>query len=66
MWSPPQNSQQLGPGTYMSPILGDWAGPSNAWYCATLADSGPWNLVNKAWVPETDGCTPLWWGQGGS
>ena len=36
------------------------------WDCAILADSDAWNLVNKAWVPETadDGCTPLWYNVG--
>ncbi|KAI9662745.1 MAG: hypothetical protein M1829_006140 [Trizodia sp. TS-e1964] len=64
VWSAPRSSQQIGPGTYLSPTLGDWPGAGTSWYCAILADSGPWNLANKAWVPQTDGCKPLWWAQG--
>ncbi|KAL9074799.1 MAG: hypothetical protein Q9157_004265 [Trypethelium eluteriae] len=59
------SSDQLGPGVYISPVLGDWV--MGSWECAILADSDAWNKINKAWVPEIadDGCTPLWWSNGG-
>ncbi|KAH0556558.1 hypothetical protein GP486_005585 [Trichoglossum hirsutum] len=64
-WDGSQNSQQLGPGVYISPVYADWAGAANdPWYCVILADSDAWNLVNKAWIPGTDGCKELWWGKG--
>ena len=61
------SSDQLGPGAYISPILGDWPTSDAYWDCAIFADTLPWDLVNKAWVPATaeDGCTPLWWANGG-
>ncbi|KAI0887521.1 uncharacterized protein GGS22DRAFT_110619 [Annulohypoxylon maeteangense] len=60
------SSEQLGPGAYISPIRADWPMSDSNWDCAILADSTAWNLVNKAWVPETadDGCTPLWYNKG--
>ena len=64
MWETPESSEQLGSGVYISPKLGDWAGSAIGLYCAILADSSAWNLVNKAWVPEVDGCKPLWYGEG--
>ncbi|KAI1460602.1 hypothetical protein F4805DRAFT_369146 [Annulohypoxylon moriforme] len=58
-----KSSEQLGSGAYISPRIGDWPMADTNWDCAILADSSAWNLVNKAWVPETadDGCTPLWY-----
>ncbi|KAI9651611.1 MAG: hypothetical protein M1829_002592 [Trizodia sp. TS-e1964] len=64
VWSPPDSSAQIGPGTYISPKLGEWPGDANDWYCAILADASAWNLVNKAWLPETGGGKPLWKAQG--
>lgn len=61
VWSAPQSSAQIGPGTYISPKLGDWAGAANGWYCAIQGDSEEkWKLVNKAWLPEKDGDKMLW------
>ncbi|RDL34767.1 Uncharacterized protein BP5553_07895 [Venustampulla echinocandica] len=60
-WSESRSSDQLGEGVYISPRIADWPGASTNWDCAILADSNAWNLVNKAWVPASDGCTPLWW-----
>ncbi|KAJ4145453.1 hypothetical protein LMH87_004303 [Akanthomyces muscarius] len=60
-----QSSDQLGPGVYISPKLGEWPGPDDGWYCAILADSTPWNPTNKAWVPKTDNNgKALWWKAG--
>ncbi|KAI9662758.1 MAG: hypothetical protein M1829_006153 [Trizodia sp. TS-e1964] len=64
VWSPPQSSAQIGPGTYISPKLGDWLGEANGWYCAILADARAWGRVNKAWLPERDGGKPLWFSKG--
>lgn len=30
-------------------------------YCAISADPTAWAAVNKAWVPQFNGCTRLWW-----
>ncbi|KAI2631043.1 hypothetical protein GGR54DRAFT_182687 [Hypoxylon sp. NC1633] len=60
------SSDQLGPGAYISPILGDWPQEGGTfWDCAILADSTAWSSVNKAWLPESIGsCTPLWFSKG--
>ncbi|KAI0394192.1 hypothetical protein F5Y17DRAFT_458232 [Xylariaceae sp. FL0594] len=60
------SADQLGPGAYISPAIGEWAVGPTSWDCAILADAPAWNRVNKAWVPATadDGCTPLWWDKG--
>ncbi|XXG96284.1 hypothetical protein Hte_002565 [Hypoxylon texense] len=60
------SSDQLGPGAYISPILGDWPLEGEQfWVCAILADSTAWDSLNKAWVPETSNiCGPLWYAQG--
>ncbi|KAI1450687.1 hypothetical protein F5Y02DRAFT_365557 [Annulohypoxylon stygium] len=61
-----RSSEQLGAGAYISPRRGEWPMSDSFWDCAILADSSAWNLVNKAWIPETadDGCTPLWYDAG--
>ncbi|KAI9651824.1 MAG: hypothetical protein M1829_002137 [Trizodia sp. TS-e1964] len=60
-----RNSEQLGPGTYMTSVAAQWDGQVGSWICAVLADPDPWNAVRKAWVPEqVNGCTPLWFPEG--
>ncbi|KAM3466624.1 hypothetical protein MY5147_001949 [Beauveria neobassiana] len=65
VWTKTESSDQLGPGVYISPKYGDWPGQPNGWDCVILADSTPWNPVNKAWVPEkNDQGQNLWWNAG--
>ncbi|ATY59028.1 hypothetical protein A9K55_002230 [Cordyceps militaris] len=64
VWTQSQSSDQLGPGVYISPNLGDWPATPSDWYCVILADSTPWNPTNKAWVPERHNGKALWWNAG--
>ncbi|ELR06920.1 hypothetical protein VC83_05928 [Pseudogymnoascus destructans] len=61
------SSDQLGQGVYLSPVLGDWPGEANGYFCAILADSTAWNNINKVYMPKEttdESPKPLWFTQG--
>ncbi|PYH94039.1 hypothetical protein BO71DRAFT_326233 [Aspergillus ellipticus CBS 707.79] len=53
--------KQLGEGVYTTPNRGGWVGGKDDWYCVIQADETKFNAAKKAWIPEKDGETKVWW-----
>ncbi|PWY93012.1 hypothetical protein BO94DRAFT_554596 [Aspergillus sclerotioniger CBS 115572] len=51
---------QLGDAVYLTPGPGQWKAPESYWHCVIYADQTKFLAAKKAWIPEYNGHTKLW------
>ncbi|OOF93320.1 hypothetical protein ASPCADRAFT_132370 [Aspergillus carbonarius ITEM 5010] len=59
VWYPP-GGVQLGSAVYLTPGPGQWNAPASYWHCVISADQSKFLEAKKAWIPQYNGHTKLW------